>query len=310
MTETDNSNKRLFKYLGWTFGIAWIIQIIVWLIGKSITEATQTPTVAWRTQIAQLIMSAMMFVPMLGVLLSGGKLKGMGWKPKLKGNIGVLLFAWFMPAVLTVIGAALFFLIFPQLLDTTGAYFVEVAGEEALNQLESQGISYVQYAIISVISSITYAPLINMFLAVGEEAGWRGYMYPVLKERFGRLKGSILGGIIWGMWHWPLIMLTGYEYGTGYRGFPTLGMLTFCIFTIAMGIMCDYAYEKSGSIWLPAIAHGAINAIATVPIILITSATDPYRLLGPAPNGLIAGIPLFICAVVLIGFGKIAKSRE
>ena len=60
------------------------------------------------------------------------------------------------------------------------------------------------------------APAINMFPALGEEAGWRGYMMPRLKERFGLLNGRLLGGVVWGVWHWPLMLLVGYEYGTNF----------------------------------------------------------------------------------------------
>jgi len=40
-------------------------------------------------------------------------------------------------------------------------------------------------------------------------------------------------------------------------------MLIFCIFTIAPGIRCDWLHEKSRSIWLFLICHGAINASDT-----------------------------------------------
>ncbi len=63
----------------------------------------------------------------------------------------------------------------------------------------------------------------NMIPAVGEEAGWRGYMMPHLKEQLGLLNGRLLGGVIWGVWHWPLMLLVGYEYGTNYLGAPCWG---------------------------------------------------------------------------------------
>ena len=62
--------------------------------------------------------------------------------------------------------------------------------------------------------AVTLAPVINMFAALGEEAGWRGYMMPHLKKQLGLLNGRLLGGVIWGVWHWPLMLLVGYEYGT------------------------------------------------------------------------------------------------
>ena len=36
---------------------------------------------------------------------------------------------------------------------------------------------------------------------VGGEVGWRGAMDPMLKDHFGKVKGSIIGGAIWGVWH-------------------------------------------------------------------------------------------------------------
>ena len=144
-----------------------------------------------------------------------------------------------------------------------------------------------------------------MFVALGEEIGWRGFLYPQLKEKFGRKKGWLLGGAIWGAWHWPLIWLIGYEYGAatgneaGYLGFPIVGMLLFCVITVGLGILHDYLYEKSESIWVPAIFHGAFNAAATIPFTVCLANTGSFRLLGPAPTGLLAAVPLLTIAAVL-----------
>ncbi len=78
--------------------------------------------------------------------------------------------------------------------------------------LRSQlGVSSLSYMLETGLFAITLAPPINMLFAVGEEAGWRGYMMPQLKERFGLLNGRLLGGVIWGVWHWPIMLLTGYD---------------------------------------------------------------------------------------------------
>ncbi|MDE5747706.1 MAG: CPBP family intramembrane metalloprotease, partial [Acetatifactor sp.] len=154
--------------------------------------------------------------------------------------------------------------------------------------------------LISAVGCLTYAPLVNSFLAVGEEAGWRGFLYPQLKAKFGRRKGWLIGGAIWGIWHWPVIWLIGYEYGTNYVGFPIAGMLIFCIFATAAGIVCDWLYEKSGSIWIPSVFHGAVNAAGTVPMALCLANTGSMILLGPAPIGMLAGIPLIAFAVILL----------
>ena len=222
----------------------------------------------------------------------------------------MILVAWFSPVLLTAVGAGLYFLVFPGHFDLSGAYTVAVAGKEALAQMEAQGISYSVYVLISVVGSILYAPLINMFAALGEEIGWRGFLYPQLKTRLGRKKGCLLGGVIWGAWHWPLIWLIGYEYGAaagnaaGYFGSPVAGMLLFCVIMAGWGVLHDRLYEKSGSIWLPSLFHGAINAAAALPLAVCLTDTGSVRLLGPAPVGMLSGLPFLMIAAVLLLRGK------
>ena len=296
MNNVAFNKKGTIKYLIWTFLIAYIMQVIVAIFYRN-----------GLAMVGKLVLAVTMFAPLLGVLLSGQKLSGMGWKPHLKGKIKFLLAAWLLPALLTAIGAVLYFAVFPGHFDMSGEYIVANVGAEAMEQLEAQGITYPMYILISAISSITYAPLINMLAAVGEEAGWRGFLYPQLKAKFGRTKGWLIGGIIWGMWHWPVMCLIGYEYGTDYVGFPIVGMLLFCIFTTTAGILCDWLYEKTGCIWIPSVFHGAINA-AAIPMAICITNTGSAILLGPAPIGLLAGLPMIVCAVILLF--KSAKSEE
>ena len=288
MNEITYDKIQTRKYLIWTFSIAWVIQAGVALLYRNGLAV-----------IGQLLMALLMFAPLLGVLLSGRSLSGMGWKPHIRGKVKTLLMAWFLPALLTAIGAAIYFAVFPGHFDVCGDYLAANGGVEVLAQMEAQGVSYFQYVLISVVGCLTYAPLVNSFLAVGEEAGWRGFLYPQLKVKYGKKKGWLIGGMIWGIWHWPLICLIGYEYGTNYIGFPIVGMLIFCIFTIAVGIVCDWMYEKSGNIWIPSVFHGAVNAAGTIPVALCLANTGSIILLGPAPIGVLAGIPFLALAVIL-----------
>ena len=131
MEKTEFNKKQVIKYLIFTFGIAYAIQIIVWLLYSNGQQA-----------IGQLVVAVMMFVPMLSTFLSGYKIKGMGWKPHIKGNVKTILIAWFSPMLLTAIGTGLYFAVFPSHFDLSGSYIIEVAGEEALQQMEEQGLSY------------------------------------------------------------------------------------------------------------------------------------------------------------------------
>ena len=299
MRDVVFDKSQVMRYLVWTFGLAYVIQVVAaqFYNGGNVV-------------VGQLIIAAMMFVPTLGIVLSGAGLAGLGWKPQVKKNPKTILIAWFAPAVLTAIGTVLYFLVFPQHFDLSGSFMVASSGAEALDQLRVAGVDYTTYVLIGAVACVTYAPLINTFVALGEEIGWRGFLYPQLKVRFGRTRGLVLGGVIWGAWHWPLIALIGYEYGAaagnaaGYVGYPVIGMLVFFVFTVALGIFCDWVYERSGSIWLPALLHGTINAAATIPAMVCVIDTGTFRLLGPAPNGLIAGLPFLVVGVVLLVRGK------
>lgn len=67
----------------------------------------------------------------------------------------------------------------------------------------------------------------------------------------------------------------------------------------ALNTLLDILYEKTESIWVPAIAHGAFNAIAALPQVLVTPADAYYNVLGPMPIGLIAALPMLAAAVWL-----------
>ena len=280
--------KRIIKYLLWAFGVAWILQIIAGvLFRKGYIMAYSS------------VLALSMFSPLLAVIISKSDMKKIGWKPNIKKNIRWIMCAWFIPLVLGVMGAALYFLLFPSAWDTSFLYIRSTLGTDGISQLENSGISVPLYAGISVIAAITYAPLVNMFFAVGEEAGWRGTMYPILKEHFGITKGRLVGGTIWGVWHWPIMLLAGYEYGTSYFGRPVTGPLLFCVIASAMGILFDFLYEKTNCIWIPSLCHGAINAFAGIPTLFLNPAYADKLLVGPLMIGVISGLPLMLTAFIL-----------
>ena len=284
MAEEKGKKKELF----WFF---------FWLI--ALTAVTEGLSIAafYREDLAmtQAGMMGLMYVPLLAVLLSRRSLRGIGFRLRFRGKVRYYLVAWFSPLALSLLGAALYYGLFPGHFDLSGA----ILGETLLANLKEQGISYQTYVVISMIACITYAPLANLLLGLGEEVGWRGYLYPALKESYGKAKGWILGGLIWGLWHSPLIVFTGYEYGVNVPGFPFSGVMVFCLFCIACGVILDFLYVKTGAIWAPAIFHGAVNAAATLGLAVLSPGFDSYRLLGPAPNGLVAGLPLLLAAAYL-----------
>ena len=280
-------------YFLFAFGLAWLCQM-----GASLLLIRDGNAAAY-----QMLLAVSMFCPLAAALLVNKVYlhhpTGVMWK--VQGKRRYWLTAWFSPAVFTVLAAVLYFAVFPSRLDLSGSWLVSAYGGEMDAQtLRSQlGVSNASYILQTGLFAVTLAPVINMFFAVGEEAGWRGYMMPRLKEQFGLLNGRLLGGVIWGVWHWPIMLLTGYEYGTNYLGAPVLGLVVWCVVCFAFNTLLDWLYEKTECIWVPAIAHGAFNAVAGLFVVLTNPADTYYNVLGPMPIGLIGMLPMLAAAVWL-----------
>ena len=290
---STKEKQSLALYFLLAFGLAWLCQVYGSLLLLRDGNAA----------VYRALLSVSMFCPLVAVLAAKRIVlhqpTGSGWK--VRGKRRYWLAAWFGPAVFTVLAALLYFAVFSSRLDLSGSWLVTAyGGEMDAETLRSQlGVSSLSYILETGLFAITLAPPINMLFAVGEEAGWRGYMMPQLKERFGLLNGRLLGGVIWGVWHWPIMLLTGYEYGTNYLGAPALGLVVWCVVCFALNTLLDWLYEKTGCIWVSAIAHGAFNAVAALFTVLTYPADAYYNVLGPTPIGLIGMLPMLAAAVWL-----------
>jgi uncharacterized protein len=101
-----------------------------------------------------------------------------------------------------------------------------------------------------VLRSIVFTTLV---VAVGEEAGWRGWMLPELQKRFSPLLSSIVLGIVWGLWHFPLF-LNGQYTQDPILVFAKAGACAF------LAILFTWLYNRSGgSLLLAVVLHTALN---------------------------------------------------
>lgn len=277
--------KKFWSYILITFGLGWLLQCLACLAGG-----------AWFS----LINAVVMLTPFVAAWIVSGGLKreksGIRWKLHITGqNIGAWLAAWFLPTVLAVLGAVLYFLLFPARFDRSmPALTAQLAAA-------GQTLPFKPwvFVLITLAEALSFAPIVNMFFAVGEEAGWRGWMTPFLTEKLGRRLGLLVSGCIWGLWHAPVIVFAGYNFGTGYLGAPFTGPLIMCVGCMALGIMLTFLYEKTECIWAPALAHGAFNAVAAIGAYFLRADVTSMAL-GPSPLGLIAGLPMFALALIVL----------
>lgn len=291
------TRKRIWIFLIMTFLITYVIEIFI--IGPRVGSTDENEAL-----LAQSMISGVMFAPTIGVILTrlitgeGFSLKSLNltirWKEKKK----VYLLTWGGIALLILLGTIFYFLIFSNQFDPQLGYVSAV-----LTSLD--GTAYTtaqlwQYMFFQILIGIVLSPLANILNCFGEEWGWRGYLLPKLLLRFQPVTAVVLDGLIWGIWHAPLVALVGLNYGTGYAGFPILGILAMCIFCVAVGTILSYASIQAKSCVPAILGHGLINGFASIGI-YFSSLEHPYNVfLGPAPTGLIGGIFFLAAAAVLL----------
>ncbi|MCR5216486.1 MAG: CPBP family intramembrane metalloprotease [Lachnospiraceae bacterium] len=111
--------------------------------------------------------------------------------------------------------------------------------------------------------AIWFGVLLNLPLTFlmffGEEYGWRYFLQPVLQKRFGMIRGVLLLGVIWGVWHVAADFL---YYSDGSSGLAMcLQQLITCV---SLGIFFGYAYLKTHNIWVPVMFHYLNNNLIMV----------------------------------------------
>jgi membrane protease YdiL (CAAX protease family) len=86
---------------------------------------------------------------------------------------------------------------------------------------------------------------------LGEEIGWRGFFIYELRKVTSFTGVSIISGIIWALWHWPIIVF--------YGGNVLLEMSTFLVVIVSMSFIMTYITFKAQSLWPAVIFHAVSN---------------------------------------------------
>jgi membrane protease YdiL (CAAX protease family) len=135
-------------------------------------------------------------------------------------------------------------------------------------------------------------------LALGEEFGWRVYLQSHLFPG-APLLAALVTGLIWALWHLPLIRM-GYGYPTE-RG---KGFVAFTVWAVLFSIFLGWIYARTGDVWGVSLAHMASNAIGTSIIGSLVPGDKKRHLI--SYEGWIAAIPLAVVCLVLALTGGLA----
>ncbi len=294
--EYKNELKRLLIFLAFAFVITWIVFFVFIFFGNTFNVEDGNEAMAQLMCLGMLCPTLAMiltrYVTKEGFAVTGkdSMLLGISFKDRkwIYYVIAILL-----PWIYYELGNGLFLLV-SGAFDINAPYLLGVEkGEE--------GILYMQ-PIIMIVSAT-----LSSFAAFGEEAGWRGYMMPKMTKLFGVKKAILVGGIIWGMWHFPLTYV-GHNFGMDYWGYPFTGFGAMCILCIFIGIILAYITYKSGSIWPATILHAVNNASPSILKFYINEDKFKGWSADSVVHFLIVYIPLIIISIfVFVKFNKELK---
>ncbi|MBQ6170799.1 MAG: CPBP family intramembrane metalloprotease [Ruminococcus sp.] len=120
------------------------------------------------------------------------------------------------------------------------------------------------------------APATGLAMAAhgfGEELGWRGYLTPKLEELMPTPLAIVVTGIIWALWHGPLLAY-GYDFGRDYDFFPYGGFIAMIVMCIALSAFLTWLTKRTDSVYPAALCHMVLDLTLTSEFSLFAARAD------------------------------------
>lgn len=280
--------KAVTVFLVTAIGLAWLVELPIWLSGDGLTSPLFFPLTA-----------VMMFTPTVAAFVavlvvhrprSIPRMLGLAPLRPLGRTLGLSALVLVVMPVLTFAAMLL-----GQALGLTQLDLVGLSGFTELLGSQGAPVPDRSMVVILAIVSVLTLPLVGMVNAVaafGEELGWRGWLLPALLP-LGTGPALVLTGAVWGLWHTPLILL-GYNYGVT----DITGVLQMVVWCILLGIVIGWTRLRTTSVWPAVFAHGAVNASVSTLLVTFAAAGSNDR---SSVQGSLLGAPGWIVLAVVIG---------
>jgi membrane protease YdiL (CAAX protease family) len=261
----SHRRNKVVLFLILAFGLSWLIAGVFYALGGRLG-----------TPVATLVLLLYMFMPMTSAIIVQKAI----YREPLRGPLGIsfrpnrwFLVAWLTPpiAALATIGVSVLLPGVSYSPDMAGFFdrFASSLTPQQLAEMKSQLAALpINLIWISLAEALVFGITINAVAAFGEELGWRGLLQRELSH-LGFWRSSALIGVIWGLWHAPII-IQGYNYPQH----PLVGVAMMTIFTLLLSPIFVYVRLKARSVIAAAVIHGTLNGSAGIPLLVIAGGSD------------------------------------
>lgn len=255
---------KIWIFIVLTFGLSWTMALVYWLVSGS-PNPTSTSYFA--------ITLIYMFTPMISALIVHKVIL----KQEVK-NLGVNFkwnrwwtFAWLLPLIIVLATMGVGLLIpsvdFSPEMEGMFDRFEGFLSPEQMDEMRNMELPIHPF-FLTLIQGLIAALTINAVAGFGEELGWRGFLHESLKRK-GFWIMSLIVGVIWGIWHAPIIIM-----GHNYPENPITGLFMMIAFCILFSPVFALIREKSGSVIAASIFHGGINSLGGTAIMLLKGGNE------------------------------------
>ncbi len=261
----NQNNRKVFIFVSLTFVLSYLLIFLYLAFGGK-----------WVMPGSLIIATAYMFIPMVVTII----IQKVMYKEPVKKPLGIsfkfnrwFLVAWLLPVMLAfaTLGVSLLFPGVEYSPEMAGIFerFESTLSPEQLEQMKAQADAFPLHPFwIGLLQGLIAGITINAVAAFGEELGWRGFLQKELGY-LGFWKSSVVIGLIWGVWHVPIIL-----QGHNYPEHPQAGVFMMIVFTLLLSPIFSYVRLKAKSVIAAAIIHGSLNATVGLPLIVIKGGND------------------------------------
>lgn len=237
--DTNQNTRKLVMYLLIVFGLAGIIYGSMMASGGRESASPISFLLNWAPGIAAII----------AALITQRNVRGFGWG---WGKHRYHLLAWVVPIGIFTLTYGVIWL------TGLGGFYDEAHVATVAEEMGLVDSSPYLVMLLLFISGITLTFLINVIFSIGEEIGWRGWLVPLLANRYSFTYTALISGIIWVAFHYPLFLFLG----EGKSDIPLwYQLINITIQGIAISLVVAWLRLKSGSLWPALWIHANTNAI-------------------------------------------------